>query len=178
MIRSLLLCAATVGFATSAVQADEPVKLKAARGSLTLTVPAGWKQQPKKSRIIEHEFSVPGEGDSRDAAGRLTMMSAGGSVDANIERWVNQFPIKDGKPKVEELDVNHSKVHFVDIKGTYNDKPRPFGPGVMRDDYRMLAAIVPLGEGRNYFIKLYGPAATIEASAKPFRAMVKGVKTK
>ena len=50
-----------------------------------VTKPVAAFQQPK-SGIVMHEFSSPAlEGDKAD--GRMTVMAAGGSVDANVERW-------------------------------------------------------------------------------------------
>ncbi len=51
--------------------------------------------QGAQTRIVEHEFAIPAaEGDKAD--GRFTIMAAGGSVDANIDRWYAQFSQPDG----------------------------------------------------------------------------------
>ena len=64
-------------------------------GKYVLTSPANWVVKPPKSRIIDHEFEVPAaEGDM--AAGRVTVMGAGGSIDENIKRWEGQFKSADG----------------------------------------------------------------------------------
>ncbi|MBC8871448.1 MAG: hypothetical protein H8E44_18650 [Planctomycetes bacterium] len=57
----------------------------------------------RKSAMIQAEFALPkAEGDVRD--GRLTVVKAGGSIDANIRRWRHQFEELKEKP-VEEIDV-------------------------------------------------------------------------
>jgi hypothetical protein len=68
-------------------------------------------------------------------------------------------------------------VYRVDIRGTYRDRPRPFDPNeVLRKDYRMLAAILVEGTVGQVFIKMYGPAKTIEQNSKAFDKMVEGLK--
>ena len=68
---------------------------------------------------------------------------------------------------------------MVDLSGTYKDSPGgPFAGGkpVMRDNYRMLGAIIQTKDKGNYFLKLYGPKATIDENAKGFQNMVKSIK--
>lgn len=150
-------------------------------GPLKFNAPAKFKAQRPRSDIIAYEFaSPPAEGDEQ--GGRLTVMAAGGSIDQNIERWYTQFTQPDGSStkkasKVEKEEVQGLKVHLVDIPGTFIDKPAPFapGPGVKRENYRMLGAIVESPEG-NVFFKFYGPEKTIAQDAEAFREMITGLK--
>lgn len=149
--------------------------------SLTLTVPEGWKAKPVRSRIVEHEFTVPDAQDEDGAAAaRVTMMAAGGDVEANIERWKGQFT-GDAPAKIEELDVAGQKVHLVQLEGSFKDTmgrgPFAGGKTVIRDDYGMLGAIIVTEGGRKYFIKMTGPKKAIEANKKAFRTMIKGLKS-
>lgn len=156
------------------------VKADIARGLLNAKIPEAWKQQPLRSRIIEHEFAIPPvDGDKN--AGRMTMMASGGTVKMNIDRWYGQFTQSNGKPtkdvsKVTEKKIGDLKVSIVDISGNFKES---IGPPIRRktvdrEDYRMLGAIVqakPFGS-RAYFIKLYGPKKTMAAAEKPFMAMI------
>ncbi|MFM1903077.1 MAG: hypothetical protein RLZZ440_977 [Planctomycetota bacterium] len=152
-----------------------------AGGSLSLAAPEGFEQVRPKSMMVETEFAIPSEGDA--PAGRMTVMGAGGSVEANIDRWAGQFSQPDGgdtKEKVatKKLEIAGCKVTIVDITGTFLDQPGgPFagGPTVQRPDYRMLAAIVITPEAGNYFIKFYGPAATVGKHAAGFQTMLEGM---
>jgi hypothetical protein len=163
----------------------EPQKLELAEGKLELTISGDWKKIAPKSRIIEFEFSVPAvEGDEQP--GRVTVMGAGGSIEANIDRWMAQFIQPDGSEtkdsaKVDEKTVGGQKVTTVDIAGTYDDRP-PFPgagvKGVMREKYRMLSMIIQTEKLGNYFVKFYGPAATIEKNKAAFDEMVKSLQTK
>jgi hypothetical protein len=113
-------------------------------------------------------------------------MGAGGSVDANIDRWFAQFSQPDGsstkdKAKVEKMKVAGETVHFVDASGTYKDqRGGPFAqqPTVERENYRMLAAIVTTKENGNFFIKFYGPAKTVAANKAAFLAMIESLEKK
>ena len=172
VILSLLL--ALIPSMTSADEAEGELKtIKAARGTLTLKVPAAWSKKPVASRIIEHEFSAPAsEGDENP--GRLTMMGAGGSVKANIERWVSQFASKDADPKISKKEVDGMTVHVVDLQGTFNDRRGPFAPGARRENYRMFGVIVE-AEGGLYFLKFYGPEKTMGAHEKAFQKVIDSI---
>ena len=159
------------------VAADEGVSIK--MGPLEMTAPAGWKQQQPRVRIIQYEFAVPAvEGDEND--GRMTVMLAGGSIEANIDRWYGQFQQPDGgstekAATVEEKEIADHEVHLVDVSGTFLDRPGPVAPAVAREGYRMLAAIVQTKLG-NYFIKFYGPEATVAKNEEAFTKMIDGMK--
>lgn len=177
------LVPAFTGAAEPAAEADEkPQVLELADGHLKLPVPARWKSVKPKSRIIQYEYSIPSVGDD-ETAGRMTIMAASGGLEANIARWVGQFQTAEGEPlgdddkKVEKQEISGLEVHQVDLAGAYQDKPRgPFGPTVNRENYRMLAAIIPTKGQGTWFIKLYGPRETIDAAQKQFDTMIAGIK--
>jgi hypothetical protein len=152
-------------------------------GKYVLTSPANWVAKPPKSRIIEYEFEIPAaEGDS--AAGRATVMGAGGSIDDNIKRWEGQFKTADGgevKADIKKFKAAEQDVHFVDLKGTYIDRPAgPFagGAAIDREGYRMLGAVIATKDAGQYFVKLYGPDKTISAAKPAFEKMLEGLKAK
>jgi hypothetical protein len=150
-----------------------------AEGKLALKAPAGWVKKQPKINFIEAEFEIPvAEGD--EIPGRLTAMGAGGSIEQNIERWTGQFVAGEEpvKPKVEKKTIAGSTVHLVDLAGTYKDMPSgPFAGGktTLRENYRMLGAIIATKEDGNYFLKLYGPKATITENEKGFHAMIESL---
>lgn len=161
----------------AAAESKRPVVMRLGPG-LTLTAPSDWLPRTPKVRIIEYEFAVPAaKGDQAD--GRVTVMTAGGSVEANIERWFGQFIQPDGSATREAAKVEHKKiaghkVHIVEIAGTYRDAPGPFAPPIERPGYRMLGAVIETSAG-NYFIKFYGPDRTVADHAKQFRAMLEAM---
>jgi hypothetical protein len=156
--------------------------MELADGKLVVTTPESWKKKMPRSRIIEHEYEVPAvEGDEQ--AGRMTVMGAGGSIEDNIGRWVGQFDLKGGKPKKEETKVAGQKVFLVDISGTYKDTPPGAGPfsgakPILRENYRMLAAIIATEKDGQHFIKFYGPKATVAKNEEAFKKMIDSLKVK
>jgi hypothetical protein len=159
------------------VRADE---MELADGKLVVTTPESWKKKMPKSRIIEHEYEIPAV-DGDENAGRMTVMGAGGSIEDNINRWVGQFESKGAKPKKEETKIAGQKVYLVDISGTYKDTPGgPFAGGkpVLRENYRMLAAIIATEKDGQHFIKFYGPKETVAKNEEAFKKMIDSLKVK
>jgi len=142
-------------------------------GAITMTPPAGWQRTPPSSSFVAAEFVLPrAEGD--DADGRLTVSTAGGTVEANVDRWKGQFnPLTKQAPQVE-IDVAGVKATVVDLSGDFNDQRGPFAPAVKRPGYRMIAAIVPV-EGQLFFIKGTGPQETMTAHADEVRHFIHSV---
>lgn len=185
LTRITFACLLALGMVAFVPVDARSAEVEVAEGKLTFTAPEGWEKKDPRIRIIEAEFSIPAaKGDEQP--GRMTVMGAGGSVEANIDRWLGQFEQPGGKDskdvaKIEKLKVNGQNVHYVDISGTYRDMPGgPFagGKAVLREDYRMLAAIVETDKAGNYFFKFYGPQATVAANEKAFRSLVDSLKVK
>jgi hypothetical protein len=176
-----LVCAAFSTVALAQPAAVDATPFTIARGSLSLEAPPGFERVRPRSGMVETEFTISSEGDA--PAGRMTVMGAGGSVQANVDRWAGQFIQPDGgttqdKLTTKKLEVAGCHVTMVDITGTFLDQPGgPFAGGatVQRPDYRMLAAIVETPEAGTYFLKFYGPAATIGSHADGFRTMLEGM---
>jgi hypothetical protein len=144
--------------------------------AITMTAPAGWQQMPPSSSFVAAEFALPrAAGD--DADGRLTISTAGGTVEANIDRWKSQFDAQAKQAPQEEIDVAGLKVTLVDLSGNFNDQRGPFAPAVERPGYRMIAAIVPV-EGQLHFIKATGPEKTIASHADKIHEFIRTVKRK
>lgn len=150
-------------------------------GAVEFTAAKTWKRKKPRSKIIAHEFSItPARGDEKP--GRITVMAAMGSVDANIERWKKQFVPAEGKSiedvaKIAKTSTDGNEFHIVDIAGTYLDQPSgPFGPKVKQAGYRMLAAIVNVKDEGQFFLKFYGPKKTVDAEEKAFRSFVNSLK--
>ena len=177
LLPALVLAAPARGQAV----ADKAAAFTIADGAFSLAAPADWKRMQPKSRIVETEFEIPGAGE--DAAGRMTVMGAGGTVAANIDRWCGQFSQPDGsdtkdKTTTKKLSLAGCGVTLVDIPGTYKGMPGgPFagGQAIERPQYRMLAAIIETPDAGNYFLKFYGPAATVAQHADGFRKMIEGL---
>jgi hypothetical protein len=160
---------------------EKPKPISLAEGKLTLTAPQGWAEKKPTTNIVLYEFAAPAaEGD--EVEGRLTIGATGGGVEANVGRWIAQVVQPDGKASGDravktKIDLEGAAAHVVDISGTYVDRPRgPLGPTVNREEYRLLAAIVDVGDVGQFFVKFYGPRKTIAQHEKAFTELVKSAK--
>lgn len=140
-----------------------------ASGELSYKAPDGWLTEKPSSGMRVAQYKLPkADGDASDASLVLYFFGAtqGGSVQANIDRWIGQMQQPDGsaskdKARTENLTVNGLKVTTVDLTGTYTAEMNP-GAGDRQNnpDYRLRAAVIETPKG-NYFAKLVGPAKTI-----------------
>lgn len=144
--------------------------------ALHLSAPEKWVRKQPRSSMLLAEFALPkADDDAQD--GRLTVMSAGGSIEENINRWRSQFGGKPQKETKDDVELDGVTVTVVDFTGKYSDQAGPFTPAVEREGYRMLGAIIPV-KGQLYFVKAYGPEKTMEAQGEAFRAFLKTLKLK
>lgn len=139
-------------------------------GGFKFTVPADWQEQPPKSQFVLGEFSLTGEG----GPARLTLSSAGGGLEANIERWQGQFSRgpNDPEPRQSEITFDGQKGTLVELSGTYTDMLSAGNPG---KNWRMLGVAVPIGP-INFFVKLTGPQSTVTAQRDAFVKFVESAK--
>jgi hypothetical protein len=152
--------------------------LPAQTGSLQFDAPQAWKPRPAASTMRVAEFAVPrAQGDPEDAEVIVYFFGGtGGSVDANIQRWIGQFQHPSGKPadgKRSTFSVGTLKVTEVDVSGTYVAEVRPgAGERLNKPGFRMRAAVVETPKGP-YFVKFTGPAATVKQASASFDQFVK-----
>lgn len=159
---------------------DDDRKISLADGKLTISAPFDWQKKQPRVRIVEYEFAIPRAADD-PADGRVTIMGAGGGVDANIRRWLGQFK----SPRVNspgeqsaarQTEINGQRVHVVDISGTFLERRGPFAPATPRQNYRMFGAIIVTDKLGSYFIKGVGPSNTMGANEEKFHAMLESLK--
>jgi len=134
---------------------------------LSFTAPDGWRQAPASSSMRVAEFTLPrAAGDAEDAQLIVYYFGgSGGSVDANITRWVAQMQQADGTPVADakrvSRAVNGLAVTLVDVSGTYVAE---MAPGATerhnKPHFRLRAGVVDTPNGP-YFIKLTGPEKTV-----------------
>ncbi len=146
---------------------------KGSVAGLQWSVPKRWSEQGAR-QMRAATYSTPvAEGDPEPAECAVFYFgnSQGGSVDANIDRWVGQF--ETGTPPAKmEREVNGMKVTLVQIAGSYLS---PAGPMMQsegkKDNFRLLGGIVEGPQG-SVFFKLTGPAKTVGESEQEFDAMI------
>ena len=150
--------------------------LPAQTGALTFSKPAGWVDRAAASSMRVAEFVVPkASGDAED--GELIVYffgGTGGTVEANLQRWTTQFQ-STAAPVRTTATVNGLQLTNLDVSGTYVAEVRPGAterhnkPG-----FRMRASVVETPKGP-YFIKLTGPAATIDGAGAAFDQFLKSL---
>jgi hypothetical protein len=153
-----------------------------AAAGLSYTAPREWRTIATSSSMRIAQFALPhAAGDAED--GELVVYyfgGSGGTVEANIERWVGQMQQPDGRASSAVMQrqsrtVNGLKVTLVDVAGTYiaemmpGSTQRHNSPG-----FRLRAAVIETANGP-YFIKLTGAAKTIAAFDKQYDAFLSSI---
>jgi gluconolactonase len=191
MRRSLLMLTLLLvgaGSTSSVVHAANPrddkginVKL----GDLSSKAPAGWIEEKTTNQMRLKQFKVPGK-DGKDPAEIIVFFfgkGSGGSVDDNMKRWRAMFTSADGKQsdemgKVERIKAGDVEITYLDIEGTYLTKFPPFAPNaktIPKPNHRMISAVFDSKDGP-FFIRLVGPASTVEFQKKNFIEWLKAFK--
>lgn len=152
-------------------------------GSLTFTAPPVWQSRPAASAMRVAEFVVPrAPGDPEDGEVIVYFFGGtGGSVDANVQRWIGQFRRPEGAPADggrTTFNVGDLKVTTVDVSGTYVAEVRPGSTERHnKPNFRMRAAVVETPKGP-YFVKFTGPANTVKAASAAFDGFIKSLRFK
>lgn len=161
----------------SALNAEELQDLPAK--DLTLKIPAAWKKEESKSPMRAAQARIPAlEGDKEDAELVVFTFPGGGSIEANIQRWVGQFKPEDRTASLVKGKCAHGAYWLLDVVGTYKKTVGAPMSGKTEDapGMRMLAIILPLEGKGQYFLKLTGPDKTAAAQKDALRASVGGDK--
>lgn len=141
----------------------------ATQSSLEYKAPARWVLVPNASSMRLATYRVPrAPGDTEDA--ELSVTQAGGSIDANADRWVGQFdPAGQKTAKRSTRNVGALAVTIVEVQGKFEG-------GMGKDassgsNWALLGAIVATS-GMPHFFKLTGPAKTVLAARAEFDALI------
>jgi hypothetical protein len=140
--------------------------------------PPGWKREQPSSPMRKATYRVPkAAGDPEDGElGVFQFGSSGGTVQANMDRWVKQFEgVKPGDVKRDMQSVDGMRVHRVAIpSGTYQSG-MPGGPTTPKPSFAMQGAIVE-APGGPWFFKLTGPKLTVSKAKADFDALIASVR--
>ncbi len=142
--------------------------LMAASGAgIHWTAPSKWKSEGERPmRLATYEV------DGGECGVYYFGPGQGGSVQANIDRWVGQFQNSKAAPKVEKRTIHNLKVTTVDVSGDYTGMGGPRAPqGPPKQDYRLLGAVVEGPQG-SVFIKFTGPAKAVAQNQPAFEKLL------
>ena len=143
------------------------------------TPPASWKAEAQRPMRLATYTAPLASGDSGAAECGVYYFGQGqgGSVDANLDRWIGQFTQPDGKPsksaaKIDKRSLHGLKLTSVDVSGSYTGMGGPaMQPGKPQPGYRLLGAIVEGPQG-SVFFKFTGSAKTVALNRAAFEKML------
>lgn len=148
---------------------------------LKWTRPAGWNAETGTRPMRAATYTIPaaaGDKETAECAVYFFGEGGGGSIDANMARWKNQFHAPGGKPadaKIGKRIVHGLPVTTIDVSGEYSGMGGPMvAEKTLKPAYRMLGAIVE-GPGGNVFFKFTGPAKTVSTNEPKFELLLSSV---
>ena len=168
--------AAPAGSGHASLLDPAPNSQQTRAGSIDFDVPPTWQREPPSSDMRLAQAKIPGPGGLADFAAFFFGPGGGGSVDANVKRWVGQMEGA-GEPKPQTFETNGFKVTWVDVKGTMKPSGMGMGPATQIPDARLFGAVVE-GPGGPWFFKVQGPNGTLDSQRDAFVAMLKSVRKK
>jgi len=164
------------GDAAASVPLAERVTLE----GFSFQPPTRWKAEEPSSGMRLAQYRIdPAPGDS--AAGECALFhfpGTGGSVQANIDRWIGQFQQPDGSSSadhatIEKLPHDSLSITYVDISGNYTGGSGGMGaPSAPQEGYRMVAGVVEMPQGP-WFMKCVGPSSTMDVAAPGLKALLR-----
>jgi hypothetical protein len=140
-------------------------------------LPAGWTSQTPDSGMRLAQAEIPGEGGPGQLAVFYFGPGGGGSVEANLQRWVDQIgPEGRSEPRRETFDLDNGlRVTWVEVSGTLQPSTTGMGPAEAQPGARVMAAVVE-GPGGPWFFKATGPDATLAAQRDAFVGLLRSVR--
>ena len=167
ILRALSFVAFVSFCSTSALAAPEAFKV----AGINFKRPAAWEWVETDGQMRKAQLKISGA-DKKESADVIFFYfgaGGGGGVQANVDRWFNQFEGAKNK-KTENVTVGTTKVTYVEVEGTYLSGP-PGGAKTAMPNHALLGAIVDGAEGA-VFIKLTGPTGVAKGATADFKKMV------
>lgn len=186
LLASILFCsvgAVATGCYGNSESLTETAPLPGPIEELEYRAPEGWVEETPSSAMRRGQYRLPrAEGDHEDAEVAVFYFEGqGGSVQANVDRWLGQFTKEDGSPaddvaQVSRRQVDSLQVTVVDVSGTYQPAMGPMTARTEpRPHYRMLAAVVET-PGGPWFFRLTGPERTVSQWEESFHSFLEGIR--
>jgi hypothetical protein len=149
-----------------------PAQEDDAPAAITWKAPAKWTAAPNTNSMRLATYRVPPASGAEEA--ELTVVHAGGSTEANFQRWVGQF--EDASPAARTQKTVHDQVvSIIEVSGTFRGGGMSApGTAASHPGWTLLGAVVETDQGP-YFFKLTGPSATVRAAHPDFDALVASI---
>jgi hypothetical protein len=150
-------------------------------GGLRWEAPPPFVARERKTTMRAAEYGIEGE-----PRAELSVFyfgpDQGGTVEANVSRWLKQFTQRDGsdtatKSKREELKVGELSVAIVEATGDYaGGMGMPGMPAPTPLPDAMLLGAIASGPKGPVFFKLVGPAPAVSAARGAFRGLLESLR--
>lgn len=169
-----------LGGTSETAQSPAPGQAASSVAGMAWTPPAQWEAMGARAmRAATYTIRTNREGTA-ECAVFFFGAGQGGDVQANIDRWINQFEQPDGTPSAEHAKTSRAEqagwpLTRVEVAGTYTAGMGPAGSQTPQAGYRLLGAIVE-GPGGAVFFKLTGPEAVVEDSRDEFEALLASIR--
>lgn len=132
-------------------------------------------------------YKLPKAGDDKeDAEVNVFFFGTGsqGDPEKNFKEWFGEFDGDVGaQAKRESFEVRGMKVETVEVAGTFKIALGPkIGPKkkapmqMVKQNFRMVGAVVRTPDRGNWFFKMTGPDETVQAARSGFRATLDSVR--
>jgi hypothetical protein len=155
---------------------DKPASFAA--GDFKFAVPAGWNPVTPSSPMRKAELRVPGPEGTGDAGQAVITVfhfgqGQGGTVQQNVDRWFGQFDgDNDAKgASTAKETIGTVPVTFVRARGTFQSG-MPGQPATPLEGQALLGAILESPNG-DVYVKMTGPAPTVEKAEPAFAQMIR-----
>jgi hypothetical protein len=171
--------ALTAIVALAAMGADDAVETHNVQG-VKFDAPKSWKSGKPSSQMRLAQFKVGPEKGDEDAA-ELVLFAfpgGGGPVQANLDRWAQQFEGKDGnavKIKTDTRKGKNTEVTYAEASGRYVAAVTPGGQEKFDKPGWMLLGAIVQTDDTGYFFKMVGPEKTMTAAKPAFEALIKSI---
>ena len=142
--------------------------------AVSWTTPSGWVEEQPANAVRRAQYRVPGAAGDAELAVFYFGPGQGGDPRGNAERWAAQFTDATGKPaqaRTRSTKAGGMDVLLVEAEGTYLQGAMGGGQTASLPGHALLAAIVS-GPDSNWFFKLTGPKATVEAQRASFDSLI------
>lgn len=164
------------------------VSTTSAVAPLQWTVPGSWTTlDVPRSGPLKAGYRIPKVGNDKEEASLEVYFfgtGAAGSPDKQFLEWFHQFDGDVGPTaKRDKFTASLLEVETVEVSGTYKI---PLGPAVgpkkkapmqmVKENFRLLGAVVKTPDRGNWFFKLAGPSDTVDAARGAWRSLLESAK--
>lgn len=156
--------------------------------TIDYTVPPTWrKTEGTNDEVRRAGFAAPKVGDDKEDAEVLVLFYGTGSEGDRDRVWDPWFKQFDGDAKRdatrENLKAGDNDVETFEFLGSYKLFMGPRKPGqktspvqMVKEHFRMVGVVLHTKDRGNWFFRLVGPDATVQAAKSDFLAMVQSAK--